>query len=184
MKMHRYLILAFCILISSCVHLKTPQRDDLVRLKASMAIGKYPINSERTFKTRNEIDTTVVDTIWSYFTDSVVKDKSRLAKATHIELYLIDKKHIKSILFNGNTPMDTGIIKGRLRKGYFRTHDLSFTGIPPFYWSMSSAKMQFGLGKEKQLYIDTADETSGSILIFGASMGGFTRSRIVPAFVR
>ncbi|MEJ7557474.1 MAG: hypothetical protein WKF66_04135 [Pedobacter sp.] len=177
-------ILILLFLFCSCVSLKTPKRDDLVRLNAPMVIGKYPISSDRIFKTQLGNDTIVTDTIWGHFTDSNLKNRSNLLRSTHMELQLVDNKHLKSILYKGEIPLETGVIKGRLRKGYFRTHNLSMTGVPPFYWTMDSSKMQIGTGKDGQLYIDSANETSGSILIIGASTGGFTTSRVVPALTQ
>lgn len=63
-------------------------------------------------------------------------------------------------------------------------HELSFSGVPPFYWSMNSSKMQFGLGKQGELFIDEADETNGSILIIMAGTGGFTTSYTVPKYLK
>ncbi|ETZ22355.1 hypothetical protein [Pedobacter sp. V48] len=168
---------------ASCVSLKTPKRADLVPLQAPMIIGKYPVSINRTIKSRSYKDTVISSVLWYYFKNAAGKDSLELAQATHIELKLTDENHLNATLFKGNVPLKTEVVKGNLRKGYFRTkHDLSLKGVPPFYWSMSSAKMQFGIGKERQLYIDSADETNGSILIMVAGTPGFTRSLTVPVY--
>lgn len=168
---------------ASCVSLKTPKRTDLVPLQAPITIGKYPVNINLTIKSRSYKDTVISKVVWNYFKHSRGKDSLELAQATHIELKLADEKHLQATLYKENVPLKTEFLKGRLRKGYFRAkHELSLKGIPPFYWSTSSAKMQFGIGKERQLYIDTADETNGSILIMVAGTPGFTRSLTVPVY--
>jgi len=164
----------------ACVSLKTPKRTNQVALKAPMFIGRYPLNYSRYLSSRFHKDTVMPVMIWYIFKDSPGKDSVELAQASHMELNLTDKKHMTSKLYNGNILLKTEIIKGHLRKGYFRKkHDLSFTGVPPFYWSMTSIKKQFGLGTDNQLFIDAADETSGSVLIFGASSGGCTTSHTI-----
>jgi hypothetical protein len=171
---------------TACVSLKTPVRADLVPLNAPMSIGKYPVRVNRTVSnsaSSKSQDTIISTVIWYYFKNSPGNDSLELSKATHFELNLTDEKHATAILYNGKVPLKTDINKGRLRKGYFRLkHDLSFSGIPPFYWSMSSSKKQFGIGKEGQLFIDAADETNGSILIMMAGTPGFTRSMTVPIY--
>lgn len=170
-------------LLSSCVSLKTPKRTDLIALQAPMLIGNYPVRFNRTVKmyaSKSTKDTLIPTILWHYFKNASGTDLLELSRATHIELKLIDKKHAAATLYAGNTALKTKINKGRLRKNYFRMkHELSFRGVPPFFWSMSSAKMQFGLGKEKQLYIDEADETNGSILIIMAGTPGFTTNLTV-----
>jgi hypothetical protein len=172
-----------CALFSSCVNLKTPKRADLVPLEAPMLVGKYPVKTNRTIQITSTKDTLIPTVLWYYFKNSSLTDSLEVAQATHIELRLTDKKHAAATLYNGSIPLKTKINDGRLRKGYFRMkHELSFSGIPPFYWSMSSAKIQFGIGKENQLYIDAADETNGSILIMVAGTPGTTRSLTIPAY--
>ena len=170
-------------LLSSCVSLKTPKRTDLVALQAPMLIGNYPVRFNRTIKmydSKSTKDTLIPTILWYYFKNASGTDSLELSRATHIELKLTDKKHASATLYAGNTPLKTKINKGRLRKGYFRMkHELSFRGVPPFFWSMSSAKIQFGLGKEKQLYIDQADETNAGILIMMAGTPGFTTNLTV-----
>ena len=145
-----------------------------------MVIGKYPIRINETAKLSSARDTIFPITIWYMFKNSEVRDSAELAQATHMELRLVDKKHVSSTLFNGEQPLKTDIMSGRLKNGYFRKkHNLSMSGIPPFYWTLHSSKMQFALGKDKQLYIDHADETNGSILIIMAGTPGFTRSYTV-----
>lgn len=178
--------LATVILIgvfSSCVTLKTPNRTDLIPLQAPMIIGKYPVNIERTIKMHSNKDTIIATVVWYYFKDSPGKDSLELTQATHIELKLADEKQMIATLYKQNVPLKTEVVRGRLRKGYFRAkHQLSLKGIPPFYWSTSSVKMQFGIGSQGQLYIDSADETNGSILIMVAGTPGFTRSITIPLF--
>lgn len=173
-------------LLSSCVSLKTPKRTDLVTLQAPMLIGNYPVRFNRAvkvFDSKSNKDTFIPTILWYYFKNASGTDSLDIARATHIELRLTDKKHATAALYAGNTLLKTKINEGRLRKGYFRMkHELSLKGIPPFFWSMSSAKIQFGLGKDKQLYIDAADETNGSILIMVAGTPGFTTSLTVPPY--
>jgi len=173
----------FAGLLVSCASLKTPKRADLVSLQAPMKIGKYPVRFNRTSKGRLQEDTVVSTLVWYYFKNSKGKDSLELAKATHIELELPDEKHITATLYRGGTALKTDTIEGGLKKGYFRArHDFSMRGVPPFYWSASSSKMQFGFGRKGQLYIDSVDETNGSILIMVAGSPGFTRSLTVPAY--
>lgn len=177
------LISSFCFV--SCVSLKTPKRTDLVELNAPMLIGKYPLKTSQTFRTHTQKDTVVSVPVWYFFKNSEGTDSVELAQATHIKLEVTDKKHATATLYNGNIALKTGINKGRFRKGYFRMkHELSFSGVPPFYWSMNSSKMQFGLGKQGELFIDEADETNGSILIIMAGTGGFTTSYTVPKYLK
>ena len=42
--------------------------------------------------------------------------------------------------------------------------------------------MQFGLGKQGELFIDAASETNGSFLFLMAGTPGFTKSVTVPAY--
>lgn len=177
------------ILLCSCVSLKTPKRQDLVPLKASIVIGDYPLRFDRPMSRvvnmQLKQDTVISMVLWNFFRDFPVKDSAEFAHATHIHLELRDKSHLLASLYDGLTPLRTEVIEGRLRKGYFRIkHELSFQGVPPFYWSMSSSKMQFGLSNLGQLYIDQADETNGSILIIMAGVGGFTTSYTVPKLSR
>ena len=166
--------------VCACVSLKTPKRANLVALKAPMLIGRYPVSYSKYLRSKFHKDTVMPVMIWYFFKDSPGKDSAELAQASHMELNLTDKKHMISKLYNGNILLKTETIKGHLRRGYFRKkHDLSFTGVPPFYWSMTSIKKQFGLGTDNQLFIDAADETSGSVLIFGASSGGCTTSHTI-----
>lgn len=170
-------------LLVSCVSIKTPKRSNLVALQAPMEVGKYPVSINRTIKGRSQKDTVIKTVVWYYFKNSERQDSLELAKATHIELKLPDEKHIVAILYSDGTALKTETIKGKLKNGYFRSkHDFSIKGVPPFYWSASSAKMQVGVGKEGQLYIDSADETNGSILIMVAGTPGFTRSLTVPVY--
>jgi hypothetical protein len=173
----------FAGLFVSCVSLKTPKRADLVPLQAPMMIGKYPVSVNRTIKGKLQKDTIIPTLVWYYFKSSEGKDSLELAKATHIELQLPDEKRITATLYSDGTALKTETLKGKLKNGYFRArHDFSMKGIPPFYWSASSAKIQFGIGREGQLYIDSADETNGSILIMVAGTPGFTRSLTVPVY--
>ena len=177
------------ILLCSCVSLKTPKRQDLVPLTAPIVIGDYPLRFDRPMSRvvnmQLKEDTIISMVLWNFFRDFPVKDSLEFAHATHIHLELRDKSHLLASLHDGLTPLRTEIIEGRLRKGYFRIkHELSFRGVPPFYWSMSSSKMQFGLSNHGQLYIDQADETNGSILIIMAGVGGFTTSYTVPKLSR
>ncbi|RZM23881.1 MAG: hypothetical protein EOO88_24715 [Pedobacter sp.] len=168
------------VLFASCVSLKTPKRTDLETWTSPMLIGKYPVRINQIAKSGSARDTVFPITIWYMFKNSEGRDSAELAQATHMELRLVDKKHVSSTLFNGEKALKTDIINGHLKNGYFRKkHNLSLSGIPPFYWALSSNKMQFALGKEKQLYIDQADETNGSILIIMAGTPGFTRSYTV-----
>ncbi|WP_157263069.1 hypothetical protein [Pedobacter steynii] len=168
---------------SSCVSLKTPKRADLVPLQAPMTMGKYPVNVSRTIETGSYKGKIISTVVWYYFKNSKDIDSLEIAQATHIELKLSDKKHLTAILYKGNAPLKTGVLKGHLKKGYFRArHDLSLRGVPPFFWSVSSAKMQFGIGKKGQLYIDSANETNGSILIMVAGTPGFTQSLTIPVY--
>lgn len=170
----------FC---SSCVSLKTPDRADLVPLQAPMAIGNYPVSIPRTITSKSGKDTIIPTVIWYFFNNSDDPVTSELAQATHLGLNLTDKKHLTATLYNGAIPLKTSVLKGRLKHGYFRMkHDLSLSGVPPFYWSMTSAKKQIGIGKEKQLFIDHANETNGSILIMVAGTPGFTTSHTVPVY--
>lgn len=173
-------------LFSSCVSLKTPKRTDLVTLQAPMLIGNYPVKFNREVKiydSKSTQDKLIPVILWYYFKNASRTDSLAVARATHIELKLTDKKHVTATLYAGNTPLKTKINEGRLRKGYFRMkHELSLKGVPPFFWSISSAKIQFGLGQEKQLYIDQANETNGSILIIMAGTLGFTTSLTVPPY--
>jgi len=178
-------VITIALFASSCVSLKTPKRSDLVDLKSAKFIGKYPIKVNRTFKTNAQKDTVISMPIWYFFKNSDGIDSAELAKATHMELTLTDNTHVTSGLYKDDVLLKTEVIKGRIKNGYFRKkHSLSFSGIPPFYWSMSSNKMQFGLGKQGQLYIDQADETNGSILIIMAGTPGFTTSLTVPPYFK
>ncbi|SFH03971.1 hypothetical protein [Pedobacter insulae] len=167
---------------ASCVSLKTPQREDLVSLMAPMEIGKYPVSVNRTVTSKSRKDTIISTVVWQYFKNSEGKDSLDVERATHIKLKMVDGKNLVATLYHGDVSLKTEIMKGSLKKGYFRArHDFSMKGVPPFYWKTSSAKIQFGIGREGQLYIDTADETNGSILIMVAGTPGFTRSLTVPA---
>ena len=176
-------ILIIGLFLSSCVSLKTPKRPDLVPLQAPMLIGRYPVKINRSVSHNAMKDTLISTTVWYYFKNSPGKDSLELTQATHMELTLNDAKHVTATLYNNRTILKTDQFKGRLRKGYFRRkHNLSLSGIPPFYWSISSNKMQFGIGKARQLFIDHADETNGSILIIMAGTPGFTQSITVPFY--
>jgi hypothetical protein len=173
------------LFFASCVSLKTPERTDLVELKSPMLIGKYPFRASRTFQTNAQQDTVVSIPIWYFFKDSEGADSAELAKATHMEVSLTDKNHVTTTLYSGSTLLKSEVIKGRIKNGYFRKkHSLSIKGVPPFYWSMSSTKMQFGLNNKGELYIDQADETSGSILIIVAGTPGFTTSFTVAPYLK
>ncbi|TDO20829.1 hypothetical protein [Pedobacter duraquae] len=172
------------LLLGSCVSLKTPKRSDLVALKAPSLIGRYPVKVDRTIRVNSTKDTVISTPIWYFLKNSEGADTAELAKATHVELTLADKTHVTSKLYQDKTLLKSEVIKGKLKNGYFRKkHDLSITGVPPFYWSMNSNKIQFGLGKNGQLYIDQADETNGSILIIMAGTPGFTSSYTVLPYV-
>ncbi|MCD0489453.1 hypothetical protein LPB86_14515 [Pedobacter sp. MC2016-14] len=178
-------IFSIIMLQSACVSLKIPRRNDLVPLQAPMLIGKYPAIIERKLTLYSGKDTLLPTIIWYHFKNSPGKDSAELAQATHMELILKDAKHISSTLYKDDVALKTDVIRGRLKKGYFRKkHQLSLSGIPPFYWSISSNKMQLGLGKEHQLFIDHADETNGSILIIVAGTPGITSSLSVPRYVK
>ena len=172
------------LLLGSCVSLKTPKRSDLVKLKAPSLIGRYPVKVDRTVRINSIKDTVISRPIWYFFKSSEAADTAELAKATHIELILTDQTHVTSKLYQDETLLKSEVIKGKIKNGYFRKkHDLSIAGVPPFYWSMTSNKIQFGLGKNGQLYIDQANETNGSILIIMAGTPGFTTSYTVLPYV-
>lgn len=182
-KIRLVILLFIALFYGSCVSLKTPKRADLVSLQAPMFIGKYPVTVNRIVKSEFHKDTIIPTVVWYYFKNSSGKDSLELTQATHITLTLTSQKQLKAILYNRDVPLKTELLKGRLRKGYFRAkHELSLSGVPPFYWSMTSSKMQVGIGREKQLFIDSADETNGSILIVMAGTPGFTRSITVPVY--
>ncbi|TDQ06216.1 hypothetical protein [Pedobacter metabolipauper] len=174
-----------CLLFGSCVSLKTPKRDDLVRLKTPQLIGKYATWSSDQFKTHLGKDTIIPVDLWRLLGTSSETDSVTRKQATHMELRLTDKNHVTAILYKGDVALKKEVIKGRVRRGYFRKKtEADLMGVPPFYWSLSSQKVQFGIGKEQQLFVDAAAETGGSILIIGASSGGFTRSYTVPLYVK
>ena len=168
---------------TGCVSIKTPKRNDLVAFKTPGAIGKYPVKIDRTIKRSSVRDTVISVPLWYFFKHSDGRDSAELAKATHIELQLIDSKHVNSSLYEGNYLLKTEVIKGRIKNGYFRRkHQFEINGIPPFYWTTSSSKIQFGLGKNGQLYLDQANETNGGLLIIMAGTPGFTSSYIIDPY--
>lgn len=170
-------------LLCSCASLKTPERPELVPLEAPMEIGKYPVTISQTFKSKSRKDTVVQKVVWHYFKNPERSDFQELAQATHIQLTLDDENHITAALHKGDIPLRTEIVKGSLKNGYFRAkHHFTMKGLPPFYWKATSAKMQLGVGREGQLYIDSADETNGSILIMAAGTPGSTRTLTVPKY--
>lgn len=123
---------------SSCVSLKTPDRSDLIALNAPMPIGKFPVRVNRTlrsFSIDRQKDTVGAMPIWYFFKSPGDADSAELTRATHMELALTDETHVTSRLYQDDVLLKTGVIKGRLRKGYFKKeHDLLLTGVPPFYW--------------------------------------------------
>ena len=177
------LLLVIGCLFGACVSLKTPKRPDLVPLSANGTIGSYPVRFNRTLTGPSGKDTVVSRSLWSYFKSYPGSDSVELAKATHITLSLTDSHHATAVLHQKEIPLKTAVVIGRIKKGYFRRkHHLTMSGVPPFYWAMSSDKMQFGIGNQGQLYIDQADETNGSILIIAAGTPGFTTSLTIPSY--
>jgi len=170
------------VVMTSCVSIKTPSRPDLVPVQAPVKIGNYPVRIERSVNL-NDKETIVTTVIWHYFNNADSKDTALLGQATHIELQLLDNKSLRATLHQNDVVLREVTLKGKLKNGYFRTkHDFKLKGIPPFYWTTTSSKTQFGLGSEGQLYIDTAGETNGSILIIMAGTPGFTQSITVWAY--
>ncbi|RZM24127.1 MAG: hypothetical protein EOO88_23875 [Pedobacter sp.] len=174
-------IVVCCFLMVSCVSLKTPKRTDLVKLNVPAKIGHYPVRIERVIKENGKtLNHTTV--IWYHFKNSGGPDSSELKQATHIALELIDDKHLKAGLYNGDVLLKSNVLKGKLKNGYFRRKAMTeFMGVPPIYWSVTSTKMQLGVGPNEVLYIDHATETNGGILIMMAGTPGSTHSLAIPA---
>lgn len=184
MKNYLSVMSLYCLLFSGCVSLKTPKKTNLVPLNAPQLIGKYPATILKEY-TGNGKTQQFTDILWYHFKNSPSSDSLELKQATHMELELTDAQHVTSRLYKGDILLKTDVIKGRLKNGYFRKKNhFSMKGIPPFYWSTTSVKVQFGTDTQKQLLIHHAQETSGGFLIMLAGTPGTTRTEIVPPYIK
>jgi hypothetical protein len=174
-------ILLSFLLLGSCVSLKTPLRKELIQLNGPRKIGRYPVKVDRELVDNGKMLTRST-VLWYHFKNNAAPDSLALKQATHIELELIDDTHLRAGLYKNDSLLKVNILKGKLRNGYFRRKgSLDFMGVPPIYWSVTSSKMQFGIGPESELYIDNASETNGGFLIMLAGTGGATHSLTIPA---
>lgn len=170
-----------CFLMGSCVSLKTPVRADRVMLTAPRKLGKFPVTIERVIEDNGKtlMRSTV---IWHHFKNNADPDSLELKLATHILLELIDDKQLSAELYQNDSLLKKNVLKGKLKHGYFkRKSSLNFMGVPPIYWSVTSSKMQFGMGPANELLVNNASETNGGLLIMMAGTSGLTHSLTIPS---
>lgn len=178
-KVRTLTLLIFSILLSSCSSLKTPQRTNLVSLKAPRIIGQYPVIIHK----ENYLNRPSNIVVWNHFIKHANADSLEVKQATHFQLELIDRKNITATLFKGDHVLITRDVKGKIKNGYFRLkHRLKITGIPPLLWGLSSEKTQLGIGNNQELYIDSSSTRNGGFLFFLAGTPDITMSDTIQPY--
>lgn len=93
-------------------------------------------------------------------------------KEFHIKLEVLNTKTIQATLFKNKQNVTHKILKGKIKKGYFKTCiEKKWKGIPLIYYQSSKKNLYLGTDNQHNLLVYSRGRVHGAIFIFAG--GGY-----------
>ena len=177
--MIRNLIILFAGLVfGSCGSTKMLNRqsfkiDSSIDFKKSL-VGKYRIDSSN------------VNGVQNPFRSELWKADLELTENHSLEVKIVDKNTLQFDLIKGGDLVDSLIVKGKFKKGYFAvrpTHGTDFMA-GPLFWNWTICNKCVGLTKEKELIITGRCSGTLFVVLFPmmAANGGISTMKMLREF--
>ncbi|RQO67419.1 hypothetical protein DBR43_23055 [Pedobacter sp. KBW06] len=124
--------------------------------------GRYTTRTDTSRQSKNF-------NLWPYLTREPMEE-TLLMKDLSVDLKMISKRRLQITLYDGEARLSQKLIKGKLRKGYFKLRDKTkLNGIPPLFWTLFSEKTRIGKSAKGNLQLENVSARCGMAIFFLAS---------------
>jgi len=144
--------------------------------KKNLADSAIPIGTDN-YQSLNGRYTARTDTsrrskdfnLWPYLTREPMEE-ALLVKDLSVDLKMISKRRLQVTLYDAEVLLSQKLIKGKLRKGYFKLrHKTKLNGIPPLFWTFFSEKTRIRRSEKGNLQLENVSTRCGMAVFFLAA---------------